>query len=211
MNEKPSVEFLSGIKQAGFALPEFLEFSETKNLAQRKLGRLRPWAWEPDSVELFEPIFGNLTGEKRTAAGSFNPDIARLTQKRGSAALLGKILVGRAALPRSPYKEAVRQHRPTDEIWLCTENEAGVAVNSLDEALAAIATIRQRWPSQNYHQGSTRTRGQQCDASVRAGDFGNASSLDSEFAHGWPANSSLSRGWNANWIFPCNWKCRTMA
>ncbi len=28
--------------------------------------------------------------------------------------------------------------------WLCTENEVGVAVNSLDEALAAIATIRQR-------------------------------------------------------------------
>jgi len=144
VNQKPSVEFLSGIKQAGFALPEFLELSETKNPAQRKLGRLRPWAWGPDSVELFESVFANLTGEKRTASGSFNPDIAQLYSKAWSAALLRKIISGMAALPRSQNKEAAQQRRPTDDYWLCSENEIGVAVDSLDEALAAIATIRQR-------------------------------------------------------------------
>jgi uncharacterized ferritin-like protein (DUF455 family) len=126
VNEKPSVEFLSDIKQAGFTLPEFLKFSETKNLAQRKLGRLRPWAWGPDSVELFEPFFANLTGEKRDASGSFNPAIAQLYSKAWSATLLKKILHS-----QSPN-------------WLCTENEAGEAVDSLDNALAAIATIRRR-------------------------------------------------------------------
>jgi uncharacterized ferritin-like protein (DUF455 family) len=126
VNEKPSVEFLSGIKQAGFALPEFLGLSETKNLAQRKLGRLRPWAWGPDSVELFEPIFENLNGEKRTASGSFNPAIAQLYSKAWSAVLLKKIL-----------------HSHSSN-WLCTEHEVGMAVNSLAEVLEAIATIRQR-------------------------------------------------------------------
>jgi uncharacterized ferritin-like protein (DUF455 family) len=126
VNEKPSVEFLSGIKQAGFALPEFLEFSETKNLSQRKLGRLRPWAWGPDSGELFQPLFANITGEKRTACGSFNPDIARLYSKAWSAALLKKIL---------------QSHSSN---WLCTGHEVGVAVDSLTDALTAIATIRQR-------------------------------------------------------------------
>jgi uncharacterized ferritin-like protein (DUF455 family) len=147
VNEKPSVEFLSGIKQAGFALPEFLEFSETKNLAQRKLGRLRPWAWGPDSVELFEPLFANLTGEKRTASGSFNPDIAQLYSKAWSVTLLN-IILGRRRGDESQIKKTKLSQRlltssPTDN-WLCTEHEVGVAVNSLDEALAAIATIRQR-------------------------------------------------------------------
>jgi uncharacterized ferritin-like protein (DUF455 family) len=189
VNRRPSVEFLSGIKQAGFALPEFVELnnslSSTKggecpgeeanyfqnqslspqpsprlggerektpprvlgitHLAERKLGRLRPWAWGPDSLEMLEPLFANLTGEKRTATGSFNADIAQLYSKAWSAALLKKILnSGRAALPRSPNKEAAQQRRPTNDEWLCTEHDVGVAVNSLAETLAAIETIRRR-------------------------------------------------------------------
>ena len=144
VHEKPSVEFLSGIKQAGFALPEFVGLESRANLASRKLGRLRPWAWGPDSVELLEPIFANLTGEQRTAGGSFNPDIAQLYSKAWSAALLKQVLIGRAALPRSPNQEAAQQRRPTGDDWLCKENEVGVPVHSLAAALAAIATIRQR-------------------------------------------------------------------
>ena len=147
VNQKPSVEFLSSIKQAGFALPEFLELSETKTLAQRKLGRLRPWAWGPDGVELFEPSFDNLTGEKRTASGSFNPDIAQLYSKAWSAALLRKI-IGRRRGDESQIKKTELSQRlltssPTEN-WLCTGHQIGVAVKSLAEALAAIAAIRQR-------------------------------------------------------------------
>ena len=191
VNQKPSVEFLSGIKQAGFALPEFVELDSSlsspkggegrgeeadgsqiqnpspqpsprlggarektpqrgfgiANLVSRKLGRLRPWAWGPDSVELFEPIFANLTGEKRTTNGSFNPNIAQLYSKAWSAALLRKIIRRRRG-DESQIKSPKSSQRlltssPTDN-WLCTEQEAGLAVNSLDEALAAIATIRQR-------------------------------------------------------------------
>jgi uncharacterized ferritin-like protein (DUF455 family) len=152
VNEKPSVEFLSGIKQAGFALPEFVEMERRPGLTERKLGRLRPWAWGPDSVELFGPIFANLTGEKRTANGSFNPTIAQFYSKAWSAALLKKILT------RSSRREPAQINPPVfsqsrltpaaTENWLCTKHEVGVAVNSLTEALDAIATIRQR----GYHK-----------------------------------------------------------
>lgn len=158
VDHKPSVEFLSGIKQAGFALPEFMEFKAVRGLRERKLGQLRPWAWSPDSVELFQPFFERLTAEKRVAGDSFNPQVARLYSKAWSAALLKKLLcrrrgdealtsksgIGQSLLPPSPGCGATSTSSPAREDWLCTENEAGIAVDSLDEAMAAIAAIRKR-------------------------------------------------------------------
>jgi uncharacterized ferritin-like protein (DUF455 family) len=178
VNRKPSVEFLSGIKQTGFALPEFVELSERgsasrskkaiiealrnadvpaygetsaghrpalRELAQRKLGRLRPWAWGPDSVELLEPLFANLTGEKRTTSQRFNPDVAQLYSKAWSAALLRKIL-GRAGspLPAADQVPASERRARSEAPYLCTEKEVGLAVDSLTGALEAIAAVRQR-------------------------------------------------------------------
>jgi uncharacterized ferritin-like protein (DUF455 family) len=184
VERRPSVEFLSVIKQAGFALPEFVEMQERgsvsrsvsatvetmrklvafvdsktaaghrpalqsslENLAQRKLGRLRPWAWGPDSVELLEPLFTNLTGEKRSSSQSFNPDIAQLYSKAWSAALLNKVLFrssrGNEA-QASPGKSQNLLTLAATENWLCTEHDVGVAVNSFAEAVNAIAAIRQR-------------------------------------------------------------------
>jgi uncharacterized ferritin-like protein (DUF455 family) len=165
VNEKPSVEFLSRIKQAGFPLPEFVELPERgsvsrrpppanptaaghrpalQSLAARKLGSLRPWAWGPDSFELFKPLFASITGETRGDEKRFNEKLAQLYSKSWSANFLRRVINdGRAALLRS-QSAAVRQHRPTDPNWLCTENEIGVAVNSLDEARAVIGKIRAR-------------------------------------------------------------------
>ncbi len=182
VGKKPSVEFLSGVKQAGFPLPEFVEingarrWSQTqpqhaanvvnvgriqrvaagaphtvalRNLAARKLGRLRPWAWGPDSFELLKPLFTSVTGEKRTDEKRFNDGLAQLYSKAWSAEFLRQILSGgRAALLRGQSVEAARQRRPTNKSWLCSENEIGVPVNTLDEALAAIAGIRAR----GHHQ-----------------------------------------------------------
>jgi hypothetical protein len=63
--KRPSARFLNSLKQAGFELPEFVELKEGRinpddRLCQRKLGGLRPWAWGPDSVKLFEPLFARL-------------------------------------------------------------------------------------------------------------------------------------------------------
>ena len=154
VEERPAVAFLSGLKQAGFALPEFVEVgrgvltaplkgadaerrAEDRRalpaLAARKLGRLRPWAWGPDSVELLAPLFGSLTGEQRTAQGSFNERIAPLYSKAWSAEFLRGFL--RAAQFDAGEKSALH---------VCTPDEVGVAVSSLSEALAAIAAIRAR-------------------------------------------------------------------
>ena len=127
VNQKPSVEFLSGVKQAGFALPEFVEIKDAGDLQKRKLGSLRPWAWGPDSFELLQPLFASVTGEKRADEDRFNPGLAQLYSKAWSAEFLRKIL---------PAKSEIH--------WLCTENEVGVAANSLDEALATIQKIRAR-------------------------------------------------------------------
>lgn len=133
VEERPSVHFLSGIKQAGFALPEFVELKagdeSVSDLVQRKLGSLRPWAWGPDSMQFLAPLFDHVTGEDRTALQRFNDNIAQLYSKAWSAAFLRKVL-----------ENSAEDITPL----LCTENEVGVAVNSLGGALDVIAAIRGR-------------------------------------------------------------------
>ncbi|HEY5346433.1 MAG TPA: DUF455 family protein, partial [Verrucomicrobiae bacterium] len=143
VKQKPSVEFLSRIKSAGFPLPEFVESKNVADLKNRKLGSLRPWAWGPDSFELLKPIFASVTGEKRADEKRFNPEIAQLYSKTWSANFLRKIIcAGRAVLLRGQNPEAAQQRRPTDESWLCDETEIGVCVNSVKKTLTAIAQIR---------------------------------------------------------------------
>ena len=181
IEQRPSVEFLSEIKHAGFALPELVEVGDggarlrsqtqphrgtdtagignsrtaaagvshtaaLQNLALRKLGRLRPWAWGPDSVELLAPLFANVTAEARTTSQRFNAGLAQLYSKAWSAEFLRRILATTATSPHPTFGHPL----PLDgrgaggEGWLCTEHEVGVTVASLDDALAAIATIRAR-------------------------------------------------------------------
>jgi len=127
-NQKPSVEFLSRVKSAGFPLPEFVETKIVGDLKTRKLGSLRPWAWGPDSFELLKPVFASVTGEKRADEKRFNSEIAQLYSKTWSANFLRQIISSK-----------LREHD-----WLCGENEIGVAVNSVKDALAVIAKIRAR-------------------------------------------------------------------
>jgi uncharacterized ferritin-like protein (DUF455 family) len=153
VGKKPSVEFLSGIKQAGFPLPEFLEWSvdfqigtcgknanspnrssALQSLAARKLGALRPWAWGPDSFEMLKPVFAGVTGEQRPEESRFNNKLAQLYSKSWSANFLRRIPKENSALGTP--------HSTLD--WLCPEAEIGVSASSLDEALAAIAQIRAR-------------------------------------------------------------------
>lgn len=133
--KRPPVEFLSHIKQAGFPLPEFVKLKDGQidrsgSLVHRKLNGLRPWAWGPDSVELFQPLFPNVTGETRAVTERFNERIARLYSKAWSVNFLRNIL----------SKNCTSE----DISWLCTEREVGVVVNTAEAAVAAIAEIRRR-------------------------------------------------------------------
>jgi len=173
VERRPTVEFLSSVKQAGFALPEFVEFDWNAGLrpglmgsatnqragpeagAPRKLGSLRPWAWGPDSVELLKPLFANVTGEQRAPERRFNADLAQLYSKAWSTAFLKKILTSSSRGDEAQTSITHHASRITQrdqslltsaatEPWLCTEHEVGTAANSLNEALEAIAAIRAR-------------------------------------------------------------------
>jgi uncharacterized ferritin-like protein (DUF455 family) len=155
VERKPSVHFLSGLKEAGFTLPEFVETNRSADLTHRKLGALRPWAWGPDSVELFHPLFANLTEQKRAASECFNDRIATLYGKAWSAKfLLNFLQVGRAGSPlpaaskqEEAFSPASARRARSDApylSWLCQDSVVGVAVNSVPAALGAIASIRQR-------------------------------------------------------------------
>jgi uncharacterized ferritin-like protein (DUF455 family) len=132
VSKRPSVQFLSTLKQVGFPLPEFIELRKHSvappdSLRNRKISRLRPWAWSPDSLELLEPLFANLTGTGVMPDQCFNANIARLYSKSWSAEFLQKFLSNWAAQP-----------------WLCARDEIGATVDTADAALEAIAAIRRR-------------------------------------------------------------------
>lgn len=129
VERKPSVHFLSGLKEVGFTLPEFVE--SVAPLAERKLGALRPWAWGPDSVELFGPLWPNLTEQKRSASECFNEGIAELYGKTWSADFLRRLL----------------ETKPP-AAWLGPNEMVGVTVTSVSAALETISAIRSR----NHHK-----------------------------------------------------------
>ncbi|HEY9510155.1 MAG TPA: DUF455 family protein, partial [Verrucomicrobiae bacterium] len=107
------------------------------SLLSRKLGRLRPWAWGPDSLQLLAPLLPNVTAELRSAEQRFNEQIARLYSKAWSAEFLGKIL-------SSSKLQIPTSNSAKTRDWLCTMDEVGIAVKSIDAALETISAIRQR-------------------------------------------------------------------
>jgi hypothetical protein len=146
--KRPSAGFLERLEQAGFPLPEFVEVRDggidlADSLRERKLRGLRPWAWGPDSVEVLGPLFAQVVGEARSANQCFNDNITRLYSKVWSADFLRRVLTECRGWQERPEE----QSRPATKLvapWLCSEQEAGVAVDTLEHALEAIAAIRRR-------------------------------------------------------------------
>ncbi|MCK6500728.1 MAG: hypothetical protein L6Q38_14725, partial [Nitrospira sp.] len=153
---RPSVEHLSRLKSAGFPLPEFVEL-EAKDglenrgdiestpdttaiagLAQRRLGHLRPWAWGPDAVRRFQPLFAAVTGTNQSPDRCFPPDMASAYSKAWSADVLRDFLTNQ--VPPMPGTD-----QPWgSQSWLCPISDVGVAAKTLDEVMSAVAAIRGR-------------------------------------------------------------------
>ena len=146
VQQRPSVHFLSGLKEAGFTIPEFAE--NVAPLVERKLGDLRPWAWGPDSMELFTPLFANLTDSQRTPESCFNDGIAALYSKAWSASFLREFNRSRRREKAELLSKQLSNPPPYVggyyESWLCSELEVGVTANTLDAALKTISDIRAR-------------------------------------------------------------------
>ena len=208
--KRPSVEFLSAVKQAGFPLPEFVELKEGRvdpasSLCQRKLGSLRPWAWGPDSVELLQPLFARVTGEARAASQRFNERIARLYSKAWSADFLRTVLAravpsaicrlaarwGQRALPPNPG------FAPRTRLaWRWTPSKA--LLKPLPPFAGAVITGS--WPRKPTVWRATTQFGSGNRRCWR------------HSSDGWPmpcrmaGNWSSNPGWSASWISPSSWR-----
>ncbi len=134
--EKPATEFLRTVKRAGFDLPEFAVVPGGRidlaaaGLANRKLGRLRPWAWGPDSLRLLAPLWPLVHGEDRPAARRFSERWAALYSKVWSADFLRRALTALAG------HEAADLLNPPEVVGLATRSAA--------ETLEAIDAFRAR-------------------------------------------------------------------
>lgn len=130
----PSAEFLEGIQAAGFPLPEFSLLSDGEippghPLRERKLGRLRPWAWGPDASATLAPLVAQLAEAGRALLPASEGNHTVLYSKSWSAAFLREILgSGSIADPSAD--------------WLCPPEVCGIAVHSSAEALDTMARLR---------------------------------------------------------------------
>lgn len=57
----PSSKHLAKLRAVGLPLPEIVSLDKVSKLSDRKLGGFQPWAWTPDSSQLFEPLSENPT------------------------------------------------------------------------------------------------------------------------------------------------------
>ncbi len=126
----PSNQWMASVVAAGFALPEFVELRGGRidpacSLPGRKISRIRPWGWAPDSVALLGPLAPN------SDDGGPNPTqrdpiaMARLHSKATGAEWLGEFL---------------ESHGPSP--WLCTTDTVGRVARSATEATALVKEIR---------------------------------------------------------------------
>lgn len=148
--QRPSAGFLRTLEAAGFVAPEFVEIGGCRGsrlLSHDPLGGLCPWAWGPDSVRLFKSLLAGRPLEAQRLTPDFTEASAQLYSKAWSAhflrRLLGRCRGGHEATPGEP-KRPDRLDSAAAGSWLCAEQDVGVAVNTLEEALEAIAAIRAR-------------------------------------------------------------------
>ena len=88
-----------------------------------------------------------MSSEARIANQYFDHDIAQLYSKAWSAGFLRKVLArcrgGHVTSPPGAEAQS-RLAAAATGAWLCSEQEAGMAVDTLEDALRAIAAIRSR-------------------------------------------------------------------
>lgn len=155
VHTKPSPPFQSRLASYGFPIPEFLLLTPNSpnltadslpvSLHTRKLGRLRPWAWGPDSQALFKALDQTLTTPAATPVHApdshFSPRIAELYSKAWSAAFLRSLL--QTASPALGNFNPHSSPQPSQP-WLCDLNAVGVVASTPAEVLDAVQAIRSR-------------------------------------------------------------------
>jgi uncharacterized ferritin-like protein (DUF455 family) len=143
----PQPSFLLSLQQAGLPLPEFVlnQPEALHHLAHRKLARLQPWAWAPDTLALLEPLLSSLTDRPPQPPQQLTAAAARISTKSWSADFLRRFLLRPAPTSFSPH------HPPSsppvrwqDLPWICHPDDAGLTATTFEQALQAITHLRQR-------------------------------------------------------------------
>ena len=130
VEQRPSSDFLRKMQRAGFPIPEFADYGneglEKLEIADRKISRLHPWGWSPDSVRFLAPLAGNLPpGRTEREAGYWNEERRRLYSKAWSAEVLRQFL---------------HAHRADDD-RLCDEWTVGRACTNRESAMAHVEQL----------------------------------------------------------------------
>ena len=152
VGEQPSVSFMSTLKAQGWVVPEFVTLKAGRidagdSILQRKLGKLSPWAWGPDSQEVLAPLFTNITAGSRNPGDYYNEKIAQLYSKAWSADLLRTVLNEMRVRNDEPLKSSADEsHASGCELasLLCTRGDVGVAASTVEEVLRQINAVRGR-------------------------------------------------------------------
>ena len=112
----PRLEFLSMLTGLGFALPEFWS-QPVDDLAERRLGGLRPWGWSPDAATRLEPLRDQL------GSGWPGEPSSEVFTKAWSAASLAEWV-----------------ERQSDD-WVCPQSVVGQAFTNPHSALARARVL----------------------------------------------------------------------
>ena len=133
---RPSVDFLAGLKEAGFELPQFEalqagHLAADSELRDRKVGGLRPWAWSPESIEVLQPLLDHLTSPPMPVGKAWTDRIQPLFSKAWGVARLRDFLDHEAGHGTGP-----------DADWLCPPMCVGILTTDLEEAVGTVHDIR---------------------------------------------------------------------
>ncbi|MGJ8673879.1 DUF455 family protein [Rubritalea sp.] len=60
LRKEPSREHLRNIRAWGFPMPECVAVTNTKDLKERRIGGMRPWAWQQKASDVLEPYSSNM-------------------------------------------------------------------------------------------------------------------------------------------------------
>ena len=132
--QRPTAHFLRRLLAAGFTLPEFAEYGDGDlaggEILQRKIHRLQPWGFSPDSARFFQPLLAAQTAA--APVQGWRPKWRTLYAKTWSAALLSSFLAT----------------RPEGHERLCAAAVVGAACASTAEVDRALT----RWRDAGYGQ-----------------------------------------------------------
>lgn len=63
LGREPSRQHLKNIRSWGFPMPECLSVNEPKDLAERRIGGMRPWAWQQRASDILEPYAASMSDQ----------------------------------------------------------------------------------------------------------------------------------------------------